>query len=103
MYWPAQGRTGHFGHLLAGGFLETSRRMAEAASRVRRILDGSDERAASRRAFVRSFLRPCGADYAASEVIADLIDSAARPRPGSTPAPDCRRPLIPGLTLARSL
>jgi len=103
MYWPAQGRTGHFRYLLAGGFLETSRRMGDVASRVRRILDGTDERAAARGEFARSFLRPCGLDSAAGEIVADLIESTARPRPGAAPVPGARRPLIPGLTLAKSL
>src|SRR6185369_2056378 len=48
-YWPAQGRTGHFRHLLKGKFLEVCRTMDDVAGRVRRIMDGADERAADRR------------------------------------------------------
>ena len=39
-YWPAQGRTGHFRHLLKGKFLEICRVFADVATHVRRILDG---------------------------------------------------------------
>jgi hypothetical protein len=101
VYWPAQGRTGHFRHLLKGGFLTICSNASEVASHVRRMLDGLDEMAEGRRGFARWFLRPCGLTTPAGHIVADIIESAARPRAGSAPAPgDTRRPLIPGLTLA---
>jgi hypothetical protein len=102
-YWPAQGRTGHFRHLLNGQFLTLCSSASDVARRVRGLIDGGDETAAGRKQFARSFLRPCGLDSAASDVIADIMESAARPRADSTPVRDARRPLIPGLTLAEPL
>ena len=61
-FWPAQGRTGHFRHLLKGDFLEVCRDMDDVAPHVRRILDGADETRAGTREFTRWFLRPCGLD-----------------------------------------
>jgi hypothetical protein len=102
-YWPAQGRTGHFRHLLKGQLLDICRDMGDVAACVRRILDGADDHATGRREFRRWFLRPCGVESAASEVVADVIERAARRRPGSTGQRDTPRTLIPGLTLANSL
>lgn len=100
-YWPAQGRTGHFRHLLAGKFLEVCRDMGDVAVRVRRIMDGADERAADRRAFARWFIRPCGLDMPASEVVASVIETAARPNAERTPMSSvARRHGVPGLSLA---
>lgn len=79
-YHAVQGRTGHFRHLLAGDFLEVSSSMAEVAVRVRRITDGADERAGSRRRFVESFLRPRGLDTRAAAVVADTIEELAGKR-----------------------
>jgi hypothetical protein len=98
-FWPAQGRTGHFRHLLKGDFLEVSRDAEEIAARVRRILDGADEKAAGRREFTRWFLRPCGLDTQPSSIVADVIERAARPARGASFVP-AARDLIPGLTLA---
>jgi hypothetical protein len=95
--WPAQGRTGHFRHLLKGDFLEIARDVDEVAARVARILDGADDRADARREFIRWFLRPCGVDRPAASVIADVIERAALPASGDAAlAAD----LVPGLTLA---
>jgi hypothetical protein len=100
-YWPAQGRTGHFRHLLKGEFLEICRDMDDVAVHVRRILDGADERAEGRREFTRWFIRPCGLDVPASDVVASVIESAARPNPGRAPiSTEARRAVVPGLSLA---
>jgi hypothetical protein len=100
-YWPAQGRTGHFRHLLEGDFLEISRHMDDVAVRVERILDGADEKAAGRREFTRWFIRPCGLDVPASGVVASVIETAARPNPARTPMSiEARRYGVPGLSLA---
>lgn len=76
----AQGRTGHFRHLLEGAFLEVSGDVKDLADRVARVLDGTDEKADERRAFVARFLRPCGGDRPATDVLADTIESVARRR-----------------------
>ncbi|HXH34724.1 MAG TPA: putative sugar O-methyltransferase [Plantibacter sp.] len=82
----AQGETGHFRHLLAGGFLEVADNVAQVAERVARILDGVDEKADARHAFTESFLRPCGIEKRATSVLADTIeDIAARGARGSQP------------------
>ncbi|HLG55062.1 MAG TPA: hypothetical protein VI485_07000 [Vicinamibacterales bacterium] len=100
-YWRAQGRTGHFRHLLKGDFLEVCSDMDDLAAHVRRILEGADEKAEGRRGFTRWFLRPCGLDTPAGEVVADVIESAAQPRGGVAPISDgARRRSVPGLTLA---
>ena len=100
-YWPAQGRTGHFRHLLKGKFLEICRDFADVATHVRRILDGADDCAEGRRAFTRWFIRPCGLDVPASEVVASVIETVARPNPARAPmSVDARRQGVPGLSLA---
>jgi hypothetical protein len=100
-YWPAQGRTGHFRHLLKGEFLEICRDVDDVAAHVRRILDGVDERAEGRREFTRWFVRPCGLDVPASEVVASVIETVARPNPARAPmSVGARRQGVPGLSLA---
>jgi hypothetical protein len=100
-YWPAQGRTGHFRHLLKGEFLEICRNIDDVATHVRRIMDGADERAEGRRAFTRWFIRPCGLDGPAGDVVASVIESAARPNPTRAPISAVARVQgVPGLTLA---
>ncbi|MGE3274334.1 MAG: hypothetical protein AB7O67_04425 [Vicinamibacterales bacterium] len=86
-YTGSQGFTGHFRHLLAGGFLETCTTWDEVAARVGHIVgDGADERREGRRRFVRQFLRPCGIDRPAAAVVADLVENLAR-RPAAAAAP----------------
>jgi hypothetical protein len=100
-YWPAQGRTGHFRHLLKGAFLDVCRDMGDVAACVRRIVDGADDRASDRRAFTRWFIRPCGLDIAASDVVASVIETAARPNAGRAPmSAVARQHHVPGLSLA---
>ena len=100
-YWPAQGRTGHFRHLLKGDFLEVCRDFADVAAHVRRIVDGADEKAVGRREFTRWFVRPCGPEAPASLVVADVIETSARPRADRAPISEAaRRRGVPGLTLA---
>ncbi len=101
MYWPAQGRTGHFRHLLKGEFLDVCRDAKGVAACVRRILNGADPGAAGRREFTRWFLRPCGLDVAASEVAASVVETAARPNVHRAPlSAAARRHSVPGLSLA---
>jgi hypothetical protein len=72
-YHEQQGKTGHFRHLLAADFLEVSENPGEVADRIARILDGVDEKAAGRRAFVEWFLRPGGLDRASTPIVVDTI------------------------------
>lgn len=100
-YWPAQGRTGHFRHLLRGKFLEVCRSMGDVAVHVRRIMDGADDRAGDRRAFTRWFVRPCGLDVTVADVVASAIETSARPNAGRAPiSAAARRHSVPGLSLA---
>jgi hypothetical protein len=100
-FWPAQGRTGHFRHLLKGDFLNMCADASEVGACVRRILDGIDEKADGRRGFARWFLRPCGLETPAGAVVADVIEMAARPRAGTAPvSAEARGRMVPGLTLA---
>ena len=100
-YWPAQGRTGHFRHLLKGKFLDVCRNTDDVAAGVRRIMNGADDRAADRRAFTRWFMRPCGLNIPASEVVASVIETAARPNAERAPmSVIAQRHGVPGLSLA---
>jgi hypothetical protein len=100
-YWPAQGRTGHFRHLLKGEFLEICRDMNDVAAHVRRIMNGADDRAEQRREFTRWFIRPSGLDVPASDVVASVIETAARPNALRAPmSAAARRQGVPGLSLA---
>jgi len=100
-FWAAQGRTGHFRHLLAGNFLEIAADVTEAAARILRILEGADEKKAERLAFARWFLRPCGLDRPAAKVVSDVIERAALPHPEVVGARgDAPGDLLPGLTLS---
>jgi len=97
-FWDVQGRTGHFRHLLKGDFMEVSTSVDEIASRVGRLLNGTDEKRHGREEFRRWFLRPCGVDRPAGPIVADVIERAGWGVPG-----DRRqgRPLdlVPGLAL----
>ena len=96
-FWAAQGRTGHFRHLLRGDFLEVAFDATDAARRMARILEGSDEKRDGRAAFIRWFLRPCGLDVPAAQVVADVLERSALPCE-SAAASYAAEP-IPGLTL----
>lgn len=74
-FYPVQGKTGHFRHLLAADFLEISGDVREVAARVARILGGADEKAAGRRFFTEWFLRPRGVSTPAAIGVADIIES----------------------------
>lgn len=96
----AQGRTGHFRHLLKGGFLDVSADVDGLANSVARVLDGEDVTKARRRHFVEWFIRPCGLDRPAGEVVADVILQAARPA-GERAAAPVPPDQVPGLPLVR--
>ncbi len=97
-FFGAQGRTGHFRHLLKGDFMDVSRDVDEVAARVADLLDGVDAKAHGRREFTRWFLRPCGLDLPASVVVADVIERTASAGEGDVPV--TATALVPGLTLA---
>jgi hypothetical protein len=91
-FFDQQGKTGHFRHLLAAGFLEVSGGLDEVTARVGRVLDGADENAFERRRFVERFLRPRGIEITARSVVADTIEEVAGVRgvqaAGRAPASD---------------
>ena len=98
-FFGAQGRTGHFRHLLKGDFLEISPDAADVARRVQRLLEGHDEKAEGRRRFVEWFIRPCGVDRPAAPVVTDLIERMALPSAAQSPDVLAADP-VPGLTLS---
>jgi hypothetical protein len=100
-FWDAQGRTGHFRHLLAGDFLEVATSVADAAQRIARVVDGADEKRAQRAEFVHRFLRPCGIDRPAAEVVADVVERSSLPCDSTSAAPSAEP--IPGLALRPSV
>jgi len=75
-YGFKQSEQGHFRHLLLGDFLETTHRFSEAASAIAKIIAGHDSKKRQRQLFVSDFIRPCGMDRSASEIIAQTIESA---------------------------
>jgi hypothetical protein len=78
-FWDAQGRTGHFRHLLAGDFLDVATSVQDAAQHIARVVGGADEKRAQRAEFVHRFLRPCGIDRPAAGVVTDVIERSALP------------------------
>jgi hypothetical protein len=76
-YGFKQNDQGHFRHLLNGKFIELTYSFSEAASAIARIIAGNDLRKAQRQRFVHDFIRPCGLDQSASEIMAKAIESAA--------------------------
>jgi hypothetical protein len=99
-FWAAQGRTGHFRHLLEGDFLEVASDIADAVQRIVRVVDGADEKREQRAEFIRWFLRPCGVDRPAARVVADVIERSALPCDSTSAAPSAEP--MPGLGLRSS-
>lgn len=77
-FYGAQGRTGHFRHLLYADFMEVCSGVEEVAVRVEKILAGEDEKAEGRNFFIRWFLRPRGVDRPATLEVVDVIERMAR-------------------------
>jgi hypothetical protein len=96
--------TFHFHHLMRAGdgFLNVSRSLDEHVSQLTRLLAGEAMR--PNRPFVEHFIRPGGAEVAATPVFADALERMAREleaRPQPPPAwVPLLRPLVWGLTLA---
>ncbi|MBA2556285.1 MAG: hypothetical protein H0V12_02895 [Chloroflexi bacterium] len=99
-FFDQQGRTGHFRHLLAADFLEVSADVAQVATRVGRVVDGVDEKAAWRRRFVQEFLRPRGVETSAKSVVADTIEALV-PEARASVAPQDVQPDEPVVLAAR--
>jgi hypothetical protein len=79
----------HFQYLLDAGFLEVPRTLDETIQVIQGLVDGKDPRKEQRRQFVKDFVRPCGLETPASQVMADAIEALAvmgrsprRRRPG---------------------
>lgn len=73
-YKSVQGST-HFRQFMNTGAVAVSHTPKEFAQCIRALLDGRDESRATREAFFRSFIRPCGAARPAGEVAADEIEA----------------------------
>lgn len=82
-YRDTQSAIGHFQHLLNGEFLHIADHHESAVSLVAEIAGGNDQLAGNRREFVRSFIRPCGLDKPASDVVAEVIRLAASGKAGA--------------------
>jgi hypothetical protein len=67
----------HFQYLLDGGFLEAPRTFEEAIQVIQGVVEGKDSRKEQRRQFVKDFVRPCGLETPASEVMADAFEMLA--------------------------
>jgi hypothetical protein len=76
-YAKTQSELGHFAHLLKGGFLELSSTVEEAAGTLASVLAGHDSKQAARKRFVADFIRPCGLDTPAAEIMGRCITDAA--------------------------
>jgi hypothetical protein len=70
-----QTELGHFQHLINGEFLEITTSYQEAASILGSILTGGDVKQAQREKFVEDFIRPCGLNTPASQIMATAIES----------------------------
>jgi hypothetical protein len=69
----------HYRHLVRGGFMHPAESVQTAARVVRDLIVSGDARAASRAAFVESFVRPLGLERSAAEhVAAELVAVASR-------------------------
>src|SRR5215218_9594492 len=84
-------------HLVKGRFIEVARDPATAATTLGDLLDGSDQRAAMRRRFLSTFVRPVALDRPAGEVVADaIVQTAARGVRPPEPVLPSRRAALPG-------
>ncbi len=96
--------TFHFRHLLSvgEGFLNTARTLDEHTRQLAALMAHGETR--SNRAFVEQFIRPRGAQVAATPVFVDALDRFARgPQPRPQPAPAwvlLLRPVVYALVLA---
>ena len=82
----SQEGTLHFRYLIEGGLLTTSRSLHEHEAQLAAMLEGPPpEVMARQQAFVRSFVRPCGLDVAATTVMADALESLAAAGPAEAP------------------
>jgi hypothetical protein len=76
-YRGTQSGRGHFAHLVQGDFIEMAQSLESAAVVIGGIVAGADAKAAQRRAFVESFLRPHGLQHNASQVFAQAVKHIA--------------------------
>jgi hypothetical protein len=77
-YRNTQGGIGHFKHLLEADFLEIAESFAAATDIVAAILQGRDLKREQRRRFVQEFIRPCGMNRPAAQIMAKAIEAVAR-------------------------
>jgi len=73
-YKASQDESGHFRHLLNGGFLEIAEDFDQASEILKRILNGEDRLKNNRKRFVSEFIRPRGINRPVGPLIAELIE-----------------------------
>jgi len=73
-YKASQDESGHFRHLLNGGFLEIAEDFDQASEILKRILNGEDRLKKNRKRFVSEFIRPRGINRPVGPLIAELIE-----------------------------
>lgn len=72
------GQGAHFDYLIDADFIEIARDRPETFAIIDRIICGSDVKRENRRKFVHRFIRPCGMNIPASNVMANAILAVAR-------------------------
>jgi hypothetical protein len=73
-YSASQSETGHFRHLLNGGFLEIADDFDQAVCIIRNIMNGEDRLSDKRRDFVFKFIRPNGINQPVGTLIAQSLE-----------------------------
>jgi len=82
-YDASQSATGHFRHLLNGGFLEIADDFDHAIAIIRNILKGVDRLSEQRRRFVFDFIRPNGLQHPVGPLISQSLEMLVH---GKSPA-----------------
>jgi len=82
-FHASQEGTLHFHYLIDGGLLTTSRSLDEHVPQLSAMMAGPPDSVLRReREFVRAFVRPCGLDVPATNVMVDAVETLARLAPG---------------------
>jgi hypothetical protein len=85
-FGDTQKGTLHFQYLLPenNGFLEVGRTLEEHASQLNQVLDNPEPQRARLAAFVETFVRPCGRNTNAANLLIEGIEKLGRGRPRGT-------------------
>lgn len=82
-YRASQEGSGHFQHLLRGGFLEIAHSFVEAREIIARLLQDDDPKVERRQEFVREFIRPYGLKQPAGAIAAKVVELVAERKAAS--------------------